>query len=152
QGIAFIAQRQLPQRGRQDTGVACLSNAAMALWCLGYPDQAEQRSYEALALARELSHPYSLARALTWVVYLHQVRTEGDLAQERAEGLMALCGEQGFTQLLATGALMQGWALVEEGQAEEGVAQIRQGLAARRATGTELYRPWFLALLAEAYG
>ena len=56
------------------------------------------------------------------------------------------------SSLGATGALMQGWALVEEGQAEEGVAQIRQGLAARRATGTELYRPWFLALLAEAYG
>ena len=47
---------------------------------------------------------------------------------------------------------MRGWALAEQGQGEEGIAQIRQGLAAYRATGAELDRPHFLALLAEAYG
>ena len=47
---------------------------------------------------------------------------------------------------------MRGWALAEQGQGEEGIAQIRQGLAALQATGAELTRPYFLALLAEAYG
>jgi predicted ATPase len=42
------------------------------------------------------------------------------------------------------------WALAEQGQAEEGLIQMRRGLDAWRATGTELLRPWFLALLAVA--
>ena len=46
---------------RTAPGVRCLSMAAHTLWCLGYPAQAVQRSQEALALAQELAHPYSLA-------------------------------------------------------------------------------------------
>jgi predicted ATPase len=48
--------------------------------------------------------------------------------------------------------ILRGWALVEQGQREEGMVQLRQGLAAYRATGSELQRPHFLALLAEACG
>ena len=48
--------------------------------------------------------------------------------------------------------MLQGWALAAQGQEEEGIAQIRQGLAAWRATGAEVTRPYFLGLLAEAYG
>ena len=44
------------------------------------------------------------------------------------------------------------WALAEQGQGEEGIAQLRQGLAAHQATGEEIVRSHFLALLAEAYG
>jgi predicted ATPase len=47
---------------------------------------------------------------------------------------------------------MRGWVLAEQGQGEEGIAQMRRGLAACRATGAELERPFYLTLLAEAYG
>jgi predicted ATPase len=53
---------------------------------------------------------------------------------------------------LAHGTVSLGWALAEQGQGEEGVAQMHQGMAAWRATGAELCRPYYLALLAEAYG
>ena len=53
---------------------------------------------------------------------------------------------------MAWGTILRGWALAEQGQGEEGIAQIHQGLAAYRATGAELVRPYYLALLAEAYG
>ena len=53
---------------------------------------------------------------------------------------------------MAPGTILWGWALVEQGQREEGITQMRQGLAALKATGTELDRPRLLALLAEAYG
>jgi predicted ATPase len=62
-----------------------------------------------------------------------------------------LSHEQGFTQRLATGTILLGWALTAQGQKAEGVDQVRQGLAAFRATGAELARPYYLALLAEAY-
>ena len=70
--------------------MACLSFAALALWFLGYPDQALKRSHEALTLAQELSHPFSLALALDWAAWLHQFRREGQAAQERAEAAIAL--------------------------------------------------------------
>ena len=77
----------------QDPGVACLCWAAHVPWYLGYPDQALKRSYEALTLARELSHPYSLAYALVHAAWLHQYRREGQAAQELAEAAIALSGE-----------------------------------------------------------
>ena len=62
---------------------------------------------------------------------------------------MVLAQEQGFTLWLAWGTIMQGWMLTEQGQSEQGIAQMHQGLAAWRATGAELLRPYSLALLAE---
>jgi predicted ATPase len=83
---------------------------------------------------------------------LHQFRREGHAAQERAEATIALSNEQGFPFYLVWGTIPRGWVLAEQGQGEEGIAQIREGLAAYRAMGAEVYRPYFLALLAEAYG
>ena len=133
-----------------DPGVVCFSIGAWALWVLGYPDQALKRSHEALTLARELSHPLSLAFALTFAALFRQLRREGGLAREQAEALRTLSTEQGFPQWLAMGTILWGWALAEQG--EEGITHIRQGLAAHRATGAELQRPYFLTLLAETYG
>src|SRR5882724_6955387 len=109
-------------------------------------------SREALTLAQELSHPFSLAVALDYVAMLHQLRRERSAVHERAEAAIALCAEQGFAYYLAWGTTMQGWAQVAPGQDEEGMAQIRRGLAALRATGAALRLPYYLALLAEACG
>ena len=83
---------------------------------------------------------------------LHWVRREVQAVQERAAAAMTLVTEQGFAVLLAQGTILRGWALAEQGQREEGIAQIGQGLAAHRLTGTEAHRPSYLALLAEAHG
>lgn len=139
-------------RSGQDPGVVCRGFAAWALGILGYPDQALQRSHETITPPRELAHPFSLAYALDFAARIHQFRREGHLTQEQAQTLIALSREQGFTQRLATGTIMWGWALTTQGQGEEGIAQMRQGLAAFRATGAELAQPYYLALLGEAYG
>ena len=125
---------------------------ALALWLQGYPAQALQSSHKALALAHELTHPFSLAFALYFAAVLHQLRQEGQAAQERLEAAITLSAEQGFSFWLASGTMVRGWALAEQGQGEERIAQMRQGLAAYRATGAETLRPYYLALLAEAYG
>ncbi len=138
--------------GATDVGVASLCMAVDALWHLGYPDQALQRSQEALTLAQELSHPFSLAWALERAAAIHHHRREGHPVQERAEALMALSTAQGFLYWLAVGTVWRGWALAEQGQREEGIAQIRQGQAALRAMGAKLGASNNLATLAEAYG
>ena len=124
---------------------------APSLWCLGYPDQALKRIREALSLAQELSHPFSLAQALNFAAMLHQLRQEGQAAQECAEAAIALSTEQGFPSWVGLGTLLRGWVLGVQGQVEEGVSQIREGLTVWRATGSELWRSHFLALLAEVY-
>ncbi|MBI2486824.1 MAG: AAA family ATPase [Deltaproteobacteria bacterium] len=136
----------------QDPGVACLFWEAWALWHLGYPDQALKKGHEALTLAQELSHSYSLAIALDLIAFLHQFRREEHAAQERAEESIAISTEQGFEFFLEMGTILRGWALAGQGRAEEGISQIRQGLTAWRVTGAELYQPYWLALLAETFG
>ena len=130
----------------QDPGMGCRVFAAHVLWMLGYPDQALQRSQEALTLAQRVSHPFSLAFALSFAARLHGFRREWQAAQERAEALITLAREQGFAHWLAVRAHAVGWALAAQGQGEAGIAQIRQGLAAHRATGAELGEPYVLAL------
>ena len=116
-------------------GVRCLAIAANVLWCLGYPVQAMQRSQEALALARVLAHPYSLALAQFWVVYLHCRRREAPAVQAQADALLTLATAQGFPLWVEVGTCWRGWALAMQGQSEAGLAQLHQGLAAVLATG-----------------
>jgi predicted ATPase len=118
---------------------------------LGYPDQALQRSQEALTLARELSHPMTLVVARCFAGLLHQYRREGPLVLEQAEAAVVLAHEQEFAFRLAEATVLRGWALVEQGQGETGIAQIHQGLATQRATGV-VPRTSRLGPLAEAYG
>jgi predicted ATPase len=78
------------------------------------------------------------------------LRRDGAAAQRWAEELIALSREHGLVQYLARGVLLRGGALVEQGQSEEGMAQIRQGLADTRATDAELGEPAWLVILATA--
>ena len=125
---------------------------ADVLWLLGYPSQALQRSHEALTLAQELSHSYSLVLAINYEAIMHQFRREGRVAQERTEVAIAMATEHGYGQFLAAGTFLHGWALAEQGQGEEGIALMRQGLDALQAIGVEVNRPRYLVQLAEAYG
>jgi adenylate cyclase len=136
----------------QDLGVLFLVWFSHPLWHLGYPNQALQRTQEALALAQERAHPFSLAFALDYAAMLHQFRQESRAAQERAEDAIALCTEYGFAYYLAWATIIRGWALTEQGQGEEGLAQMHQGVSDLRDTGGEVRLPYYLALLAEAYG
>src|SRR5262249_34552996 len=135
-----------------DHRVSCLSEPALLLWYLGYPDQALMKSREALTRAQELAHPFTLAYALNWAAMVHQHRREVQAVQERAEAQIALASEQGFPDWLARGTIWRGWVLAEHGQGGEGIAQMRQGLAAMPAMGAWIGRSYILALLAEAYG
>src|SRR5262249_26552339 len=129
--------------------IVILSYAAAALWQLGYPDQALERSHEAIALARQLSHPFSLALASDFASWLHQFRREWQAVQEQAEAAITLSTDHGFSYWLAVGTILRGWARAQEGYGEEGLVQIRQGLAACRPTRAELAWPHWLALLAD---
>ncbi|NOT55365.1 MAG: hypothetical protein HOP18_12225 [Deltaproteobacteria bacterium] len=154
QGIALYDPKEHGDiRGSlQDLGVGCLSQVAQVLWLLDYPDQALKRGQEALASAQRRSHPFSIAYALSYTSRVHEMRKEQQAAQEQVEKQMVLANEQGFELFMSRGVLWRGWVLIDEEQVEEGIAQMRQGLAAFRATGAELGGPFILTWLAAAYG
>jgi predicted ATPase/DNA-binding winged helix-turn-helix (wHTH) protein len=155
QGIALYESQQYRAavvRHGQDAGVLCRSYAAAALWHLGYPDQAGTRIQEAVTLAHQLAHPFSLTVALGEAALFHQGRREGPATQERAEATLGLATAQGFRHWQARGTVLRGWALAQQGRVQEGLAQLTEGLRAYRATGAQLALPHYLTLLAEVYG
>jgi predicted ATPase len=89
---------------------------------------------------------------LAWATTVRQFRREPPATHERAAALIALSTEHGFPLWEAYGMVLQGWALAAQGQSKEGIAQMRWGHDAWKETGAELDRPYFLVLLAEAYG
>ena len=135
-----------------DAGVVCCSHDTRALWLLGYPDQGLARNDETVTLAQQVAHPLSLGFALSCAAIFHQLRREVRAAQARAAAAISLTTAQGFSQFMAFGSILHGWTLAQQGQAQEGITQITQGLTAWRVTGSEILRPYFLALLAEAHG
>ena len=142
--IPSIADLLAFSRGT-DPGVVCLSRGAWTLWMLGYADQALTMSHEALTLAQELSHASSLGFALYFAAVLRQCRREVQLVQEQAEAMIALSSEHGFVQWIAGGMLLRGWALAQQGMAEEGITQLQQGHSAWLADGNELGKTQILA-------
>src|SRR5262249_6507728 len=138
--------------GGRDYDLYARNIVPAVLWLLGYPEQARERSHEALTLARERANPNTLANTLIWAARLQQYRREGPLAQERAEACITLATEYGSVAYATHGIIMRGGALVKQGQGGEGLAQLSQGLAARRAAGTVVEWSYHLSLLAEAYG
>jgi len=151
-GIVLDNGRQQRTYNAEDPGVVCRSFSALAHWFLGYPDQALRRSHEAVTLAQELSHPFSLSAAHHFKALLHLFRRESRPSLEQAEAAMAIAADQGFVFFIAFDTMLRGWALAEQGESEEGISQMLQGLDAYRATGAEAHLPQWLAVLADSYG
>jgi adenylate cyclase len=154
QGLALYdpeQHRALAVLYGHDPGVCCRGGAAVALWLLGYPDQALRELHAAHTLARELAQPSSLAFARMLTAIAHQLRREPDAAHEQAEALIALATEQGFALFRAMGGILRGATRTALGQRGEQIGQIRQDLAAMRVTGSAVWEPYFLGLLADVY-
>jgi tetratricopeptide (TPR) repeat protein len=118
-----------------DAGVPCLPIGAWTLWYLGFPDQALRRSQRAVALARKVGHPYSLAWVLEAASWMHCYRGEGQEAYALADEAIAFSTEREFPHWIAMGLQRRGEALRLLGRWEEGTEQLRQGQEGYRATG-----------------
>jgi predicted ATPase len=136
----------------EEPGVNCRAYAAWNSWNSGYPDQAVAWMREAIRVAEESGHPFSLAIALSFAAALHQLRGEEAIVREIAERGIALSREQGFSLWLAMATMFLGWARFREGEREAGLADIERGLADWRATGANLGLAFVLGMMADAFG
>jgi DNA-binding winged helix-turn-helix (wHTH) protein/predicted ATPase len=134
----------------QDWGTIGGAYAALALWHLGFPDQALNRLNEMLSLAHQLQHPLSSAFAAVFGAWLHQARGDVDEVRKHSETAKAIAAQYDFPLPSGMSKILFGWALAEQGHPDKGIEQIRQGLKICEVCGVTLIRPYFLILFAEA--
>ena len=124
----------------QDPRVHVRLYDGMALWFLGYPDQALRICAEARRYADASQHPFSEAMARTISLRVHQFRGEAAVVAGQVNAAIALCEEHEFVHYLAMALILRGWASAQQGEFEKGIAEIQEGLEKERATGALLYR------------
>lgn len=151
-GIDLTDSMQQHSSFAENPGVSCRFFSAIALWFLGYPDQALLRSNEAVTMAQELTHPFSLSAAHHFAGWLHLLRKESQATLEHAEAAMTIAADQGFVFFIAYDTMLKGWALAEQGQIKEGISQLHEGLVAFQATGAKILVPQWMVVLAELFG
>ena len=154
QMIAFYDPQQhhdvlVALRG-SDAGTTALALRACCLWCLGYPDQALKQSREALALAHELGHPWSLAGVLCYAgCMVSEMSRDAEQLEDAAEEITQLAIEK-VTGWSGAGPLFRGAALAIRGQADLAIAQLDTAKATFESMGFSYYSSGRLRFLAEA--
>jgi predicted ATPase/class 3 adenylate cyclase len=141
-----------PFRLGNDSGVTCFTTSAFFLWILGYPDRAVARAQEAMALATQLQHPYTLAYTLFHCGYLQLWLREPELVRNHALQLLQVVERYDFPIWRALGTCLLGMADVEQGRAKEGLAQVDEGIALYQELKTPpVFWPLLLAVKAGAH-
>ena len=120
------------------------------LCSLGWPDQALARSASAIADARRLAHPTSLAVGLALGALQASLVGNHAIMEQRANELATVSAEQGLPYYAAWSAIFRGRATALKGDVEGGIGLMRESLAAYRKTGAVIWLPTFIDLLAMA--
>jgi DNA-binding SARP family transcriptional activator len=135
----------------QDPGVVCRIRLAVLLCCLGYPDQAKQYAETALALARQLAHPMTLAYALIFAAYVSIGRRDDSTTSLIADEVVTLCRRYDMPYFLYIGLAIQGLSLAARGELEVGIARIRAGIEGQQSIHSYNHLPQCMYMLAQVY-
>ena len=147
---AFDVQRPLPAE-LETLRLFSFTYLYIGLYGIGYPDRALEKSRAMHEVAQRSSAPYVLVHAPYLATYHHLLRGDNRAAQKCAEKAMALAEEMGLVSLSGLATTCYGASLIAQGRYEEGVAEMRRGISAIRATGGTPYA-WLLCLLAPGLG
>jgi predicted ATPase len=131
--------------------VASLLLLSWDLWFLGYPDQSLSRVSEALALARELGHPYTVVFAHYMTSVVHLLRGDAARALESAERSFEMSQEQRFSLYLTLSRISRGRALGDLGRLGEARAEIELGIDEARRSGVGYMLPMMESWSAEVH-
>ncbi|UCG25792.1 MAG: AAA family ATPase [Chloroflexota bacterium] len=134
----------------KDAGLGALSYEACCLWYLGFPEQAQALGQKALALAHELGHPFALADAICFAgCQFAELARDAEALEIHSRELIRLADEE-VRGWQGTGTIYHGEALAMLGKVEEGIREMRAGMATERDAGIICYMPVRFCFLAEA--
>ena len=134
----------------EHAGVTHRCYLALALWHLGYAEEALKVNREMLELARSIDHPFSLAYALHHTSWLYQYLRQPKEALAICREQISFAADQGFPLFHATGIVYEAGGSLLQGQALQALPGLIRGLDAYRATGAALALPYYLGLLGSA--
>ena len=139
------------QYGSHDAGVCAYVCDAVIGTVMGFPDQSIKQMQQALMLAHALDHGPTLVQGLWFAAELHQLRREPQKVEQYLNLLYPLLEEHGSAVGLANAAMLRGWARVMQGESQAGIAVLREGITAWRATGSRFHETYRLVRAAEAH-
>jgi tetratricopeptide (TPR) repeat protein len=137
--------------GGHDAGVCGHSEAAIAQWLLGFPDQAEKSARQAVTLGERLLHPPSLAHGLFFTALYYYFKRDVGAVLLCTERAMLIADEHRLTLYGAGARVLRGWAIVERGDAAHGLVELRRGLDDFTATNSKDFAGCLRSALAESY-
>jgi tetratricopeptide (TPR) repeat protein len=151
--------RLSPNKGKQslynlymvEPKAASLLLQSWDLWFLGYPDQSLSRVSEALALAQELGHPYTVAFAHYMTSVVHLLRGDAARAFESAEKSFEISQEQRFSLYAILSRISRGRAVGDLGRLGEARAEIALGIEEARRKGIGFMLPMMDSWLADIH-
>jgi class 3 adenylate cyclase/predicted ATPase len=123
---------------------------ALTLWHLGRPGQAVACGDDAIAFARQASHPYGLGFALVLGSFAAMCLRDVRRAKILADKGLTIATEKGYRYLTLLGGFVRGWALAEEHGAPDGFEAMRRGVEAARASGARVGQTLLMVHLAES--
>ena len=137
----------------QGTNYAAHARAwqAHALWCLGYPQQAQEKGLDAVKLVQDLDQPFNQALVSAYLALLHQLCADESNAREHAEQALALTGKYQAPYYRALADILVSYALALEQPDEEHIEYLRGSITTFKASSARLRLPYFLSLLAQVY-
>ena len=151
QSIALYESSPQPSLATKIPEVVSLCYASWTLWHTGDSDQSLAHASRAVALARELSHPMSLALCLNLIAELHQFRLEVQDCLVAASDAVSLSQTHGLPFWEGTGMINLGWAQAMDGNLDEGRKRVEDGLEIFSSTGARVQMPTWLGMLAEVH-
>ena len=136
--------------GGHDPGVCGRGTGAMSAWLTGHPDEADALAETALALARDLGHPFSQAVGMWFAGQTFMFRGDSARCRSVADEMLELSRRHALKQMIGFAAICSGWARVDSGETDSGLALLDQELEAYRGLGQRGWLPFMLCICADA--
>jgi predicted ATPase len=137
--------------GGHDPGVCGLGQGAISAWLTGHPDEAGRLAEDAIALGRDLGHPYSLAVGMWLASYTFMFRGDAARCRTIADEMLDLSRRHALKQTLAIAPICSGWARIDLGETSSGLKLLEQGLEDFRSLGARGFFPHLLCVCADAH-
>jgi DNA-binding winged helix-turn-helix (wHTH) protein/tetratricopeptide (TPR) repeat protein len=154
QCIGLYDRERPPEAHRfsgHDPKVCCLGHLGRVLWLAGYPEQARSCAEAALACARNLAHPPTLALALTHTAWVYVLRQDHHRVDELTHSVLALAGKYGLVYWSAIASVHRGWALAELAPGPEAVELLQHGIRSYCGIGAGTHEAAYRALAVQGY-
>lgn len=139
-GVIFIYERLL----------GIWRTLALTLWLLGYPDQAQAKMADVVALVKQLDNPFELSIVLFFNTLIYRYLRVVESVATAGQAMIALDSKHGIPLTRASGLVVQGWVWAQQSKLDQGITQMRAGIDQMKAMHHTMYQTHRLAWLAEA--